>query len=105
MTLKRDHKAAWYPRDHVMAVIDDREDAAEAIQALRDEGFHTADIKRFTGDQVEKQLKSECDHCGFMERFARTLWKYFALEGAIFDDYKTEGRAGHIVLAVHAETQ
>ena len=91
----------WFPTDYIFACIDNREEAARAVQDLRGAGFHAEDVYLVGGQEATTRIEIACEHCNLVLRALRFLWKFMSDEGLLLQDYATEARAGHSILAVH----
>ncbi len=91
---------ASYPADHVVAVLQTREQAERAASALRDAGFAADDITLFHG---EKDLDKIKHHESLMTRLSRLVEPVAADAGRrLYLDALAHGRS---VLLVYAPDQ
>jgi hypothetical protein len=91
-----------YPLDDVVAVIDDKESAEQAVRALSDAGLQDDDVDLLDGPAVVEADRS------FRQRGSR-LQKFEAWLSAVFSDdadyartYVLEAQHGHYLVIVHA---
>ena len=93
------HFGSYYPTGYVVAVLDGKEQAERAAQALRDAGHAAGDVRVFTGEEV----------LGLDRRFReeRTLGQRLAGllpadEGEAQQQYLEAAQRGHALVTVHA---
>lgn len=98
---EKELQTTWFPFDHVMAVVDDADDAARAVAGLKEAGFHAEDIQLLRGEEATERLDVECQHCNLVKRLTRFLWSYITVEGLVIRDYEKEAEAGHQIVGVH----
>jgi hypothetical protein len=91
---------APFPRKYVHSVIDDLQQAEQAVQALHDAGYNAGDIHLFASQEfvaaVEQRLQQQ-------SRLSEMLFRFFAStdDGFPGDVYLHEAQRGHPILVVH----
>lgn len=87
-----------YPTHYLITVIDDRDEAERAVQALRAAGFDEGDITIFHGHEAFVAIQEQERHLSFFSRVAN------ALHGSEEDrhDYLATLRGGASNLLVYA---
>ncbi len=97
------HTPVVHPTDDVVAVIDDADHADATIRALHVAGFTGADIHVFRGREEIGALAvawlRQSDVPTFLAPIMATVLDDARNIQEIYDSY---GRAGHVVVAVHA---
>jgi hypothetical protein len=91
-----------YPRDDVIAVIDDRESAEQAVRALGDAGLPESDVDLVDGPSVVEASRSFEQHRGRLQRFEAWLSSAFSDDAAYARAYVLEAERGHYLVIAHA---
>jgi hypothetical protein len=91
-----------YPRDDVIAVIDDRESAEQAVRALRDAGLSQDDVVLRDGPSVVEASRSFQQHRGRLRAFEAWLSSAFSDDAAYARTYLLEAERGHYLVIAHA---
>jgi hypothetical protein len=91
-----------YPRDDVVAMIDDRESAERAVRALRDAGLPEDDVDLLDGPSVVEANRSFRQRRGRLQRLEAWLSSLFSDEAAYATAYVLEGERGHYLVIAHA---
>jgi hypothetical protein len=92
----------FYPKDDIIAVIDDRAEAERAVEALRAVGISADDIDLATGDQVleyDREFRRSQNPAG---RLARAVSQLFSDDSGYEQQFAESARAGHYFLVIHA---
>jgi hypothetical protein len=92
-----------YPRDDVIAVIDDREAADRARQALVQAGIPEDDVDVADAASVLEADQDFRQHRGAVERFQAWLSAAFSDDALDYRDYVHEAQRGHTLMMVHAQ--
>ncbi len=92
-----------YPKDYLVAVFDDLQDAEKAVQALRDAGFGAEDIRLLRGQELIERFQN-VENVEKKQNLLSRLASAFrgAEEGADTAAYLEEARRGHSILNVYA---
>src|SRR5260370_35103199 len=69
-----------YPRDDIVAVIDDRESAERAVRALRNAGLPEDDEDLFDGPSLVEANRSFVQHRGMLQSFESWLPEPFSAD-------------------------
>lgn len=91
-----------YPRDDVVAVIDDREWAERAVRALSDAGLPEADVELLGGPALLEARDSFLEHRGWLQRLEAWLSAAFSDDAAYARSYALEAERGHYLVIAHA---
>src|ERR1700737_4613778 len=91
-----------YPRDDVVAVIDDRESAEQAVRALSDAGLPESDVDLLDGPSVVEASRSFQQLRGRLQRFEAWLSAAFSDDAAYARAYVLEAERGHYLVIAHA---
>ncbi len=91
----------WYPHHYIVAVIDDRAEAQQAVQALRGAGWPEQDVRLFYGKEIAPRLSRIEGKRSLPEKLAADVRHYVSDEGVMAEDYEEEARLGHQILAVY----
>ena len=92
-----------FPRKYVHSVIDDLQQAEQAVQALQDAGCEARDIRLLASQEfvaaVEHRLQQQ-------SHFSEMLFRFFAStdDGFPGDVYLHEAQLGHLILLVHLKS-
>jgi hypothetical protein len=91
--------SSWYPKNCVIGVIDDEEEARQAITDFRAAGFEADDVRLFPGAevmQIDAQIRKQWNP---VQRVMATI-SSGTDEGAATQTYLDEARKGHTIVAV-----
>ena len=92
-----------YPKDYVVAVFDDLQDAEKAVQALRKAGFGVEDIRLLRGQELVARFQNVENVEKKQNPLSRLTGAFQgAEEGADTAAYLEEARKGHSILNVYA---
>ncbi len=92
------------PKNYVVAVIDDQQEAEKVVQALRDAGFGSNDIRVLSGQELLERHHN-VEHVEKKRDVISRLAGAFgegAEEGSDTASYLEEARKGHAILNVYA---
>ncbi len=97
---------AWYPRDYIVGVIDDIDEAERAAEELRRVGFPEADVRLFPSEEVVEGLRMIDAQRNLFQRVGAAIQREVTEEGAANKEYDDEARAGrHILTALAVEPE
>ena len=89
-----------YPRNYVVAVIDDMWEAEQAAQAFLDAGYSVRDIRLMRSSEALERIE-ELEHGrNWLQRFLSSFQGTTDETGA--QVYKFEAEKGHHILHIHA---
>ena len=91
----------WCPEDDLMAVIDDRDDAARAVGSFSDAGWAPGDILVMSGHAVEERLDATGEQCHFISHVLQSLPSTETQEDKLFGEFEEQAREGHSIIAIH----
>jgi hypothetical protein len=91
-----------YPRDDVIAVIDDQESAEQAVRALADAGLPESDVDLLDGPSVVEANHSFQQHRGRLRQLAVWLSSALSDDAAYARGYVLEAERGHYLVIAHA---
>ena len=91
-----------YPRDDVVAVIDDRESAERAVRALSNAGLPRDDVDLLDGPSVVETSRAFQQHRGRLQRLEAWLSSAFSDDAAYARSYVLEAERGHYLVIAHA---
>jgi hypothetical protein len=91
-----------YPLDDVVAVIDDKESAEQALRALRDAGLPDDDMDLLDGPMVVEADQSLRQRGGRLRKFEAWLSAVFSDEADYARTYVLEAQRGHYLVVAHA---
>jgi hypothetical protein len=91
-----------YPRDDVVAVIDDRESAERAVRALREAGLPDDDVDLLDGPTMVEADRSFRRHRGRLKTLEAWLSTLFSDEASYARTYVLEAERGHYLVIAHA---
>lgn len=96
MSSRQVFPVAPYPRKHIHCVIDDPQDAGQAVQALQTAGYTADDIHVMSGPDFAAAIGRRYEQQnGLFQAFTHLFFDYG------FDrTYLAEARRGHAILAV-----
>jgi hypothetical protein len=91
---------APFPRKYVHSVIDDLQQAGQAVQALQAAGYDGSRIYLFAGQEFVTAFEHRLRQQG---RLSNWLFRFFAStdDGFPGDVYLHEAQRGHLILVVH----
>ena len=90
----------FYPRDDMLAVIDDRTAAEGAVQALKEAGVSEEDVDLVDGTWFGEAIRGMRERRGVLARLATLLPTD---ESMLVRRYVEEADRGHSIIVVHAE--
>jgi hypothetical protein len=93
---------AWYPRDYIVGVIDDIDEAERAAEELRRVGFPEADVRLFPSEEVVEGLRMIDAQRNLFQRVGAAIQREVTEEGAANKEYDEEARAGRQILTALA---
>ena len=97
---------AWYPKDYVVAVIEDLDEAERAAEELRRAGFPAEDVRLFPSEQVVEGLRLAEAQRNLLQRIGAAIQREVTEEGAANKDYNEDARAGrHLVTVMAVEPE
>jgi hypothetical protein len=91
------------PNNHVIAVINGSDAAAQAAGELERLGFSQTHL--FTGEEAKLAIDSKGENSGFATRILRAAQDHLSEETNYLAQYEEEARNGNDVLAVKVESQ
>lgn len=94
---------AIYPRQYVMGVIDDLQEAERAVQAFREAGYAPAHVRLFYSEAIIAHAREIAQHRTPWQRLVR-VWQLGTDEGADTRVCLEEALRGHHTLFVYAPT-
>ena len=94
--------AAWYPKDYVVSVVDDLDEAEQAAEALRQAGFPAADVRLFRSEEIVGALRAIAANRNVFQRIGAAIQRELTEEGAANKDYDADALAGRHILTVLA---
>ncbi len=92
---------ATYPNNRILAIIDTREGAREALEALGRYGRNEADIEVLHGEAGIEILDADSTHHGLLARIAKAIRAYGDVENESMHIYEAALRADAFVFAIH----
>jgi hypothetical protein len=93
---------AWYPKQTLVGVIDDPEQACRATIALMGAGFAEDDIRLLLGPEVVEISEDVDQHRSALGRMVYSLSSLWSTEAPAAEHYIHEAREGHNLVMVHA---
>lgn len=93
---------AWYPKDYVISVVDDIEEAERAAEALRQAGFPEAEVRLFRSEEIVGALREAAAHRNVFQRIGAAIQREITEEGAANKEYDEDAMAGRHILTVMA---
>ena len=93
------HFGTYYPTGYVVAVVDDRDQANRAVQALRSAGVPTDQVRVMSGDEVLAIDREFKESQSFGQRLGGML---AADEGEAVQQYVEAAQRGHALVTVPA---
>ncbi len=97
-----DEQIIGYSENHVIAIVDTREQLADALSVLKSSGFLDSEVSVVSGDVAAEQLSETTGRTGFAD-FVIRLGRRLGLkndEGEMKDKYEAALRDGHYVVAI-----
>jgi hypothetical protein len=91
-----------YPRDDVVAVIDDWDSAQQAVRALSAAGMPEGDVELLDGPSVVEASRSFEQHRGRFQRLEAWLSEALSDDAAYARGYVLEAERGHHLVIAHA---
>src|SRR5258708_7461712 len=91
-----------YPRDDIVAVIDDKESAERAVRALSDAGIPEDDVDLLDGPSVVEADRSLRQRRGRFQRLEAWLSSAFSDDAGYARGYVLEAERGHYLVIAHA---
>lgn len=95
---------ATYPNNRICAIVDERDDAQRALDALLDNGIDTEHIGILYGEAGADVLDAESTHHGVLAKVARTIRSFGDVENESMHLYESALHTGGYVFAIHART-
>ncbi|MGH8930680.1 MAG: hypothetical protein ACRDZO_08660 [Egibacteraceae bacterium] len=89
-----------YPTNRIVAVLDEPDQVATAIDRLSHAGFDSEEIRVLCGEEGAQRLDATGERHGLLARLTRIL-QSFGGEDEHVERHAAELRAGHFVLGVH----
>ena len=91
-----------YPLDDVVAVIDDKESAEQAVRALSDAGLQDDDVDLLDASKVVEADQALRQHGGRLRKFEAWLSAVFSDDADYARTYVLEAERGHYLVVAHA---
>jgi hypothetical protein len=101
MKLNSTHEFSDYPINRVCAIIDNEEDARDAVTELLKAGITEDHIDIFSGSEAIKAIDTEAHH-GFLAKIALALRAYGDIENEAMRIYGDAIRNGEFVFEIIA---
>src|SRR5450755_1391871 len=94
---------APFPRKYVHSVIDDLQQAGQAVRALQATGYDGGRIRLFASQEFVAALEHRLQQ---QSRFSNCLFRFFTSTDNGFpgDVYLHEAQRGHLILVVHLKS-
>lgn len=92
-------EAARYPTNHIIAVVNDRQEAEQAANALRESGF--THVELLSGSDSLHLVQRKLDEQNPLAKVWESVRKALTDEGANEQAYLDELRRGHSVVMAH----
>jgi hypothetical protein len=86
------------PANNVMAVIDGKAAAFEALVELHKEGFTDAAV--FEGEESTEQVEAKTEHTGPVETAVKAAGEHLSEESSYLAQYQEEARLGKQIISV-----
>lgn len=93
----------WHEEHYIAAVIDNLDQAEQAVSELELAGWKAYEVRLFLGTSAIQKLDVLGDHCSLPARIAAALRSATSDEGSISARYEAEAERGHQILAVYAD--
>jgi hypothetical protein len=93
---------AWYPKDYIVSVVDDFDEAERAAEALRKAGFPAADVRLFRSEEIVGALRAIGAHRNVLQRIGAAIQREVTEEGLANKEYDEDAMAGRHILTVMA---
>lgn len=97
----QDEPFSGYPQDQMLGIFETRNEASDALHALRNAGFASSDLTLFTGLKGAAQLDSEGTAHGIAEFTQRSI-EHIASDIDDLQGYDEAVRRGAVVVGVMA---
>jgi hypothetical protein len=94
--------AEWHTEHYLAAVIDDLQEAEQAVKELEQAGWKPGDVRLFQGKPAVQKIDAIEEHHTLPERIAAAVRSVSSDEGPISESYEAEAEQGHQILAVYA---
>jgi hypothetical protein len=94
--------ATFYPTNHVIAILDELEDAQQAIEALRLAGFEGRDILLITPPQSVETINSREQRWHLLDRIRQMVENVVSDEGPYQEMCEQVLKQGHHMVNVRA---
>jgi hypothetical protein len=94
--------ADWHTEQYLAAVIDDIDQAEQAVRALEKAGWPPQEVRLFRGTPVVQKIDVLEEHESLPERIAAAVRSVSSDEGPISEIYEREAEQGHQILTVYA---
>ncbi len=89
-----------YPVNYVVSVIDDLEQARQALQAFKDAGYDANTVRLMTSQEALDKIQELEQQKNFFQRFVSSFQD--ATDDTGIDIFRFEAREGHHILFVRA---
>ena len=92
-----------YPTDYVVGVIDDLQEAQQAIKAFEDAGYDANEIRLMESQEALQKTEELDEHKNWFQRLISSFQSRTDETGV--DIYQYEAEQGNHILHVHANSQ
>lgn len=97
-----DEDFAGYPKDNVLAILEDRASAAAALAEARDAGISSDEITVYSGDEGAEAIDARGTQHG-MTGFVQRSIEFLSANQDNLKSYQEAVERGGVVVAVHAD--
>lgn len=94
---------AFYPKNYVVGIIDDREQARQARQAFKDAGYEANEIRLMESQEAQQKVQQLDEEKNWLQRILSSFQDTSDETGA--DVYQRAAQQGKQVLYVRAHSQ
>ena len=91
-----------YPNDYLFGVLDEQGEAQAVVGELAASGVPVEDLAVFSGEEGALRIDAKGEKHGLFARLVR-LTQAMSMDSEQAARYEQEARAGHCVVAVHAD--
>jgi len=102
-TFPQSASGSWYPKDYVVGVLNDLQEAQRAQQALEEAGYTAENIRLMESTEAVQKNRDLEKEQNPLQRFFSSFQDKTDETGAHV--YLVEAQKGHHILYVHADTQ
>ncbi len=95
----------WHTKNFLLAIIDDRAQADQTVEALHSAGWNDEEIRLFHGEEAVEEAEEHAEQVeakqSLAQRFSTIARDLSSNESGLAEHYEEEAQQGHAILAVY----